>query len=122
MTGQLCRLGVGGALRAVAVAGDEAEEAERRVVVGAELVPVHRRHAHEIALAHVCHRVADAIAWWRRANDGTPEVYTVYRAPYYRVRVGNYATRGEADRAARSVGGSFPGSFVVQDRVTVRQP
>ncbi len=67
-------------------------------------------------------RVADAIAWWRRANDGTPEVYTVYRAPYYRVRVGNYATRGEADRAARSVGGSFPGSFVVQDRVTVRQP
>lgn len=66
-------------------------------------------------------RVADAIAWWRRTNEGTPEVYTLYRAPYYRVRVGNYATRGEADRAARSVGGSFPGSFVVQDRVTVRQ-
>lgn len=66
-------------------------------------------------------RVAEAIAWWRRTNGGTPEVYTVYRAPYYRVRVGNYATRVEADRAARSIGGAFPGSFVVQDRVTVRQ-
>lgn len=66
-------------------------------------------------------RVADAMTWWRRANGGTPEIYTVYRAPYYRVRVGNYATRGEATTAARSVGGTFPGSFVVQDRVTVRQ-
>ena len=66
-------------------------------------------------------RVADAMTWWRRANGGTPEIYTVYRAPYYRVRIGNYATRGEAVSAARSVGGTFPGSFVVQDRVTVRQ-
>ena len=66
-------------------------------------------------------RVADAIAWWRRSTGGTPEVYTVYRAPYYRVRVGNYATRSEADRAARSIGGAFPGSLVVPDRVTVRQ-
>lgn len=66
-------------------------------------------------------RVAEAIAWWRRTNAGTPEVYTVYRAPYYRVRVGNYASRAEADRAARSLGGSFPGSLVVPDRVTVLQ-
>lgn len=62
-----------------------------------------------------------AMAWWRRTRGGSPEVYLVYRAPYYRVRVGNYAERGEADRVARSLNASFPNAFAVPDRVTVRQ-
>ena len=66
-------------------------------------------------------RVADAIAWWRRTQTGTPEVYTLYRAPYYRVRVGNYTNRGEASRVSGSLSGQFPNALIVQDRVTVRQ-
>lgn len=62
-----------------------------------------------------------AMAWWRRTRGGNPEVYLVYRAPYYRVRVGNFAERGDADRVARSLNGSFPNAFAVPDRVTVRQ-
>lgn len=62
-----------------------------------------------------------AMAWWRRTRGGSPEVYLVYRAPYYRVRVGNFAERGEADRVARSLNASFPNAFAVPDRVTVRQ-
>lgn len=61
--------------------------------------------------------VQSAMSWWRRSRGGSPEVYLVYRAPYYRVRVGNFAQRPEADRVARA----FPNAFVVPDRVTVRQ-
>ena len=64
--------------------------------------------------------VARAITWWRRARTGNPEVYTLYRAPYYRVRVGNYGSRGEAQRAIGALQGTFPNSFLVQDRVTVQ--
>jgi hypothetical protein len=66
-------------------------------------------------------RVADAIAWWRRTQGTAPEVYTAYRAPYYRVRVGNFATRAEASRFAGQLTGTFPSALIVQDRVTVRQ-
>jgi len=65
--------------------------------------------------------VQTAMAWWRRSRGGNPEVYLVYRAPYYRVRVGNYAERGESDRVARSLNASFPNAFSVPDRVTVRE-
>ena len=66
-------------------------------------------------------RVAEAIAWWRRTQGNAPEVYTAYRAPYYRVRVGNFATRAEASRFASQLTGAFPSALIVQDRVTVRQ-
>ena len=65
--------------------------------------------------------VQTAMAWWRRSRGGSPEVYLVYRAPYYRVRVGNYSERGESDRVARSLNASFPNAFSVPDRVTVRE-
>ena len=37
-------------LRTVALGGDEAEEPERRVAGGVELVPRHRGHAHQVVL------------------------------------------------------------------------
>jgi hypothetical protein len=64
-------------------------------------------------------RVDEAVAWWTSRNQGTPEVYTVFRAPYYRVRVGNYATRQAAQTALNSLRARFPSALLVQDRVTV---
>lgn len=70
--------------------------------------------------------VNQAVAWWNRSAaqyslNRTPEVYTVYRAPYYRVRVGNFRTRGDAQRLQSALGAQFNGAFIVQDRVTVRR-
>ncbi len=71
-------------------------------------------------------KVNEAVAWWRRSASrldlgGTPEVYTVYRAPYYRVRVGNFQTRDDARAFQAAIGPVFDGAFIVQDRVTVRR-
>lgn len=65
--------------------------------------------------------------WWRSDDRGAIAglsgdelpVYVVYRQPYYRVRIGNFATRAEADRAASVVQSRFPGSFIVPDTVTL---
>lgn len=45
-------------------------------------------------------RADQAVRWWEQQAASlnlpeNPEVYTLYRAPYYRVRVGNFATRGD---------------------------
>ncbi len=64
-------------------------------------------------------RVTEAVAWWNSRHQGTPEVYTVFRAPYYRVRVGNYGTREAANTALRTLRARFPQALLVQDRVTV---
>ncbi len=64
-------------------------------------------------------RVDQAVAWWNSRHQGTPEVYTVFRAPYYRVRVGNYGTRESANAALRDLRARFPQALLVQDRVTV---
>ena len=71
-------------------------------------------------------KVNEAVAWWRRSAssldlNNTPEVYTVYRAPYYRVRVGNFQTRDAARAFQAQIGPVFDGAFIVQDRVTVRR-
>lgn len=71
-------------------------------------------------------KVNEAVAWWQRSAENlrlndTPEVYTVYRAPYYRVRVGNFQTRDAARSFQAAIGPSFDGAFIVQDRVTVRR-
>lgn len=52
-----------------------------------------------------------------RAADAP--VYTIYRQPYYRVRVGNFATRAAANQALGAVAARFPGALVVPDTVTV---
>lgn len=70
--------------------------------------------------------VNDVIAWWRREHErlgleDTPAVYTYFRAPYYRVRVGNFESRTDADAVRRELVRLYPSSFVVPDRVSVRQ-
>ncbi len=73
--------------------------------------------------------VADAVAWWRDSRDRTdlpalfavedPPVYIVYKAPYYRVRIGDFATRGEAMKASQIMRTRFSAAAVVPDEVSV---
>lgn len=68
-----------------------------------------------------------AKSWWRDDGQaGSPALfgadlptYVVYMQPYYRVRVGNFTSRAEAQRALSAVERQFPGSFIVPDTVTV---
>ena len=70
---------------------------------------------------------AEALAWWQggaRDRAGAPaslEARVVYLQPYYRVRLGAFATREAADAALRLVRDEFPEAFLVADRVTVRE-
>ncbi len=74
--------------------------------------------------------VARIIEWWRaeRTSGGgsdlfrsaMPPVYTVYRQPYYRIRLGNFATRAQAERALSAVSARFPGALIVPDTVTLQ--
>lgn len=52
-------------------------------------------------------------------SDGSPPVYTVYIQPYYRVRIGNFTTRSEADRARNFLSQRYSDAFIVPDQVTV---
>jgi hypothetical protein len=71
---------------------------------------------------------ADAISWWQGEQEQEepattfPEelpVYIVFRNPYYRVRIGDFASRGAAQEALPTVSRRFTGAFVVPDTVTV---
>ena len=69
---------------------------------------------------------AQALAWWQGAKSraGAPEALearVVYLQPYYRVRLGAFATREDADAMLRLVRDEFPEAFLVADRVTVRE-
>ena len=66
----------------------------------------------------------EAVGWWERAQStpGAPrtmEALVAYRQPYYRVQLGAFATREEADRALALVRRQYPEAFVVPDLVTV---
>ena len=72
-----------------------------------------------------------AVSWWRDQlksgqfddlypyNPSPPPVYQDFRQPYYRVRVGNFASRSEAQRMLRVVERRFPRAFIAPDRVTL---
>lgn len=69
---------------------------------------------------------AQALAWWQgaRSRAGAPaslEARVVYLQPYYRVRLGAFATREQADAALRLVRDEFPEAFLVADRVRVTE-
>ena len=51
-------------------------------------------------------------------GGGLP-VYLKYAQPYYRVRVGNFATRDEAELALTLVQEEFSGAFIALDRISV---
>ena len=69
---------------------------------------------------------SQAAAWWRDVRgtagapaDLTPEV--AYQRPYYRVRLGAFEFRNDAEQALAFVRSRFPEAFVVPDRVTIRE-
>lgn len=68
---------------------------------------------------------SEAASWWQRAQPaGGPramEVQVAYLQPYYRVRMGAFATREEADAALALVRRQYPEAFLVPDLVTVMQ-
>lgn len=76
---------------------------------------------------------AAALVWWRQmaaqgllagvaeAYADPPPVYIVYRAPYYRIRLGNFRTRAEAERLKALAALRFEGAFITSDQVTIKQ-
>lgn len=75
--------------------------------------------------------VEDALAWWRDfeqdsslrdlypRSEPEPPVYQDFRAPYYRVRIGNFISRANAERLLEVVAKSYASSFIAPDQVIV---
>lgn len=68
--------------------------------------------------------------WWEREavslgpGSSLPaeiKIYRHFRQPYYRVRIGDFTRREQAQELLAMVSRAFDGAFVVPDRVTVRQ-
>lgn len=76
-------------------------------------------------------KVEEVMDWWRQqrtdgdiqeaypGNPTEPPVYLVFRQPYYRVRVGNFLSRAEAQRFMDLVERQFPKAFILPDKVRV---
>jgi hypothetical protein len=71
---------------------------------------------------------AEVLEWWQSLSPNQrPQglqsdrnlVDVHWRSPYYRIRVGNFVTREEAERARTLLLRDFPEAFVVPDTVTV---
>lgn len=67
---------------------------------------------------------SEAVGWWERAQSSpnaprTMEVIVGYQQPYYRVRMGAFASRADADAALALVRQQYPEAFLVPDLVTV---
>ena len=101
--------------------GSQSEQAGFRINVFSSTDPVEADRA-----------AAAATIWWQELqNEGelediyplkehTPPVYQDYRAPYYRVRLGNFAIRADAQRMLELVEDRYPNAFIVPDRVIIR--
>lgn len=72
----------------------------------------------------------DAITWWQNLSDerrpagyfedGLP-VEVVYRQPYYRVRLGNFRTREEAETILPFLQRRFTSAFIIPDTIKLRR-
>ncbi|MEM1128372.1 MAG: SPOR domain-containing protein [Bacteroidota bacterium] len=72
-----------------------------------------------------------ARSWWQQVSGGEDSravsgagdlpIYIIYRQPYYRVRIGNFDSRAQAEDAQRYLASRFRGAFVVPDAVSVRR-
>ena len=75
--------------------------------------------------------VEDALAWWRDfeeepslydlypRSEPEPPVYQDFRAPYYRVRIGNFISRANAERLLEVMKDDYASSFIAPDQVVV---
>lgn len=72
----------------------------------------------------------NAITWWRGiADDQRPAGYfedglpveVVYLQPYYRVRIGNFRTRDEAEAILPFLQRHFSGAFIIPDTIKLRR-
>lgn len=66
----------------------------------------------------------EAVTWWEGAQSApgaprTMETVVTYLQPYYRVRMGAFASRQEAEAALALVRQQYPEAFLVPDLVTV---
>lgn len=70
--------------------------------------------------------VQEVLQWWRnqqasRPNDplfrGDLPVHNIYQQPYYRVRIGDFANRADAESLLRLVQGDYPRAFIVVDTI-----
>lgn len=73
-------------------------------------------------------QVTQAEQWWRALapaerppHVGEEDLYVTvaWRQPYYRVRIGRFASRSEAERALDTISRQYSDAFIVPDRVTV---
>ncbi|WP_412062730.1 SPOR domain-containing protein [Rubrivirga sp. IMCC45206] len=63
----------------------------------------------------------DAVSWWTEQGGNPRELGAIvaYLQPYYRVRLGAFATREQAEAALATVRRQFPEAFLVPDLVTI---
>ena len=97
----------------------------------AEAVPTqvegHRVQIFSTASQETAERVrGEALAWWATARGGAGapadmDVAVVYLQPYYRVRMGGFAERDDAEAALELVRTRYPEAFLVPDLITVRR-
>lgn len=83
------------------------------------------------AVQHEAIQAEDRVRDWinslteqRRAALGiqsTSVIYSLYKQPYYRVRMGDYLTRGRAQTLLNALKSTFPGALVVPDVIQVRR-
>ncbi|MCH8122171.1 MAG: SPOR domain-containing protein [Bacteroidetes bacterium] len=69
-------------------------------------------------------------SWWSRVSDEDKEenqlpldltIYNNFKQPLYRIRIGNFTQRLDAERLMAFMASKFATVFVVPDRVTVRR-
>jgi cell division septation protein DedD len=71
-----------------------------------------------------------ALQWWKTHSEGvdvrpstassSSPVTVVWRAPLYRVRIGPFSTKAEADSVLHAAQSAFPGAFVRPARSPTR--
>lgn len=79
-------------------------------------------------------RLSEVLAWWD--NQGSvpaptslelenrsvdPPVRIAWKAPFYRVRVGPYRSRGQAKKALTAIRPSFPDAFIALEQLQSAQ-
>jgi hypothetical protein len=67
-----------------------------------------------------------ALAWYRSLEEPPASLeqgmnaHIIFRQPLYRLRLGDFATRQEAEAARQIILQRYPDAFIVPDRVTVQ--